>query len=189
MCREWFDIGPSLTQGRDFDGHNPQTVEEVFTEASFLNRASQVEVGGGNDPRVGRTRLALTHRLERLLLENAEELHLKVKRRVSRLVQEQRSPRGEVEPSDPLADRASEGSAHMPEEFGLQKFTGQRAAIHGDERAAAAWRMGVDRSGENLLPRAALTRQENGGLALLEILDQSQDALHRGRAPDEAGEW
>jgi hypothetical protein len=101
-------------------GTTRRAVEKVFAETSLMNRAAQVEIGGGDDPGVGASGLALAHRLECFFLQDAKQLHLKVKGHIAHFVEEHRSARGQFESSGTLADRASEGPAHMSEEFALQ---------------------------------------------------------------------
>ena len=134
-------------------------------------------------------RLALAHALERALLQHAQQLHLQVQRQVADLVEEERAAGGQLEAPRAVAHRAGEGARgrgrRARSRAGRPGSAPQLTATNGP---AAPRRARVDRAGHDLLARAALAGQEDGRLAVLEVLDEAEDALHRRRAADEAGE-
>jgi hypothetical protein len=69
-----------------------------------------------------------------------------------------------------------------------KKIPGKSTAVHRDEGTASARRVRVDRPGDQFLAGAALTGQQDRGLALLQVLDEPEDPKHRGRASDQSGE-
>ena len=133
-------------------------------------------------------RLALAHALEGALLQHAQQLDLQLQGQVAHLVEEERAARGQLEAPLAVAHRAGEGAAHVAEQLALEQLARQRAAVDGHERPAAPRGARVDGAGHHLLAGAALAGQQHGGLAVLEVLDQPEDPLQPGRAPDEAGE-
>src|SRR6266508_3940730 len=85
-ARERLHVLATFPQGRDLDRHDTQPVEEVFAEVPVGDGAAQVAIRGGDDPRLCLPRPALSHALERALLEDAKQLDLERKRYVSHFV-------------------------------------------------------------------------------------------------------
>ena len=83
-----------------------QPVEQVVAEAALLHLLAQRPVGGRHHAHVhldglrGRPR-----RIELAVLEHAQQLHLRGRRDVADLVQEQRAAVGQLEPPQPRARR------------------------------------------------------------------------------------
>ena len=75
-------------------------MEEVFAELPLANHRFQIAVGGGDDAHVHGNRLRAADALEGLLLEHAQELHLRAGRQVADLVQEERALVGLLEAAD-----------------------------------------------------------------------------------------
>ena len=54
-------ISLAFSQGRQFQDCHSQSVEQVLTEAAFLNLRDQLAIRGGDDPRLDRQRLRRPH--------------------------------------------------------------------------------------------------------------------------------
>lgn len=67
----------------------------------------------------------------------------------------------------------------------LEQVGRQRAAVDGDERSIAPWRMIVDGASDEFLARAALAGQQHRRLGVAEVLDEREDPEQGGRAGDE----
>ena len=78
----------ALAQGGQVDGEDPQPVVQVQPELAFVRPGLQVAVGGGDQPHVGADRLGAADALERLLLQDPQELRLGRQRHVADLVEE-----------------------------------------------------------------------------------------------------
>ena len=100
--------------------------------------------------------------LELAILENAQQLALKVERRVADLVEKDGAAAGDGEASAPVVDGAGERAAHVAEQLGLEQSLGKRGAVDRHERLAR--RCGercVDRARDELLARAALAADQD----------------------------
>src|SRR5205823_1500853 len=102
--------------------------------------------------------------LEFLLLEHAEELRLQLERDVPDLVEEEGSAIRQLEPPDPLCDRAREGAALVAEELALEQTGRNGRAVELHERPLAAPAELVDGAGDQLLARARLAADDHGGV-------------------------
>src|SRR5262249_24062993 len=104
----------ALAQRRQVDGEDVQPVVQVWPELPLLRPRLEVAVGGGDQPHVGADRLVAADALERLLLQDAQQLGLQRQRHVADLVQEQRAAADLLELADALAVGAGEGPFLWP---------------------------------------------------------------------------
>src|SRR6185369_5727628 len=61
-------------------GEDVEAVEEIGAEAAGRDRGRQIAIGGRDEPDVHGHGLVAAHRLELVLLEDAEQLHLRLRR-------------------------------------------------------------------------------------------------------------
>src|SRR5690606_13509759 len=102
------------------------------------------------------------------------------------LVQEERPAVGLLEAPLPLRERAGERALLVPEELRLEERLGESSAVDAHEGPAPARREVVDRRGDQLFARAALSRDEHRGATLRHLLDDLEHALHRRVIPEDA---
>src|SRR5688572_15485611 len=99
--------------------YNVQTIVKIGTEPSRLDGLVKVAVGSGDNPDVDLDGTVATHRLELLLLQNAEQFHLRFERQFTHFVQEQGAVVGQFEPPNTALGCARESTLHMPEKLTL----------------------------------------------------------------------
>ena len=141
----------ALAQRRHLDGDHGEAVEEVLAEAALGDLLLQVLVRGGEHADVDAERLLAAHALERLLLQHAQHLGLRLQAHVADLVEEDRAAVGQLELAAAPRHRAGEGAALVAEELGLDQLLGDGRAVHLDEGAVAARRLRVDGARDQLL--------------------------------------
>src|SRR5262249_56809617 len=128
----------------------------------------------GAGPHVRRGRAGPADALERLLLEDAQQLGLQLERQVADLVEEERAAVRELEAPDALGDGARERAALVPEELALQQAGRNGGAVGPYGGALAAPSPGVDGKRGQVLGRSGLAQDEHGragrrdGLHLME---------------------
>src|SRR5207253_7551572 len=110
----------------------------------------------------GRAGLRLAHTFVLLLLEEAQQLALQVRREFADLVQEQGPALGGRDLPEGVANRSCKGPAHMPKEFALQQLSGQAWAMNGQKPPASAWTMCMNRTRQHALACAAFAAQQHG---------------------------
>ncbi len=74
------DIGSTVTKGRHLDGHHVQPIEEVGSKPPVVYGLLEVPIGGSDHAHVDVYGLAASDGLELLLLEDAQQLDLRVGR-------------------------------------------------------------------------------------------------------------
>src|ERR1041385_652826 len=72
MRGEQEEVVPPLRQRREPDGHDGETVVEIFAEPSLLDRVFEIAIGRGDEPDVDRDGLAPAHALDLALLRSEE---------------------------------------------------------------------------------------------------------------------
>ena len=121
--------------------------------------------------------------LDHSLLQEAQNLHLQRERKIADFVQHQRAAIGRLDLADRLPRGAGEGALFVAEQLAFEQVVGNGGAIDGDEALAAPRRQVVHGAREELLARAALAEQQDGGARARDFFDR------RGRsaaAPDRA---
>src|SRR5271156_1317077 len=136
--RERQNIFAALTQGRDAQGDDVEAVVEILAEMMRGNFGLEVAIRRRDYSRIDMNRALAADALEVLILQEAQKLGLQGRRQVGNLVEEDAAAVGGLEPAGLVLDRAGERAAHMPEQFALEQFFGQRGAIDDDERLALA---------------------------------------------------
>src|SRR5262249_44767058 len=139
-----------------------QTIVEVAPERTVDDGVLEVAVGRRDQPHVHPQRAGPADALERLLLEDAEQLGLQLERQVADLVEEERAAVRELEAGDALGDGAGGRAALVPEELALQQAGRDGGAVDLDEGALAALSRVVDGTRDQLLAGSGLAQDEHG---------------------------
>src|SRR6185503_6019941 len=92
----------------DANREDVQAIEQVRTESPFRNLLLEIAVRRGDEPDVHFHRPSAADALELLLLQDAQQLHLRIERQLAHFIHEQRAVVGKLEPSDALLNRARE---------------------------------------------------------------------------------
>ena len=143
----------------------------------------------GDDAHVDLGGLRGADGLERTLLQDSQELYLKVGTHVAYLVEEDRSAVGDREPAFTMFERIREGAFDMPEEFGLEEFLGNRAAVDGDQSAIRPAAVVVERARDQFFAGPALACDEDGALCVGDLFDKGQRASEADTLSNDAVEF
>ncbi len=121
-----------------------------------------------------------------MLLQDAQQLRLQVRRQLADLVQEDAAAVRHLELPLLLRHGAGERPALVPEQLAFEERLGERRAVDRHERAAGARAVLVDGPRHELLPGAALARQEDRRVGLRHARNERQDGDHGGALPHHA---
>ena len=97
MHGELFDVVGARAKRRDPERHDVEPVEKVLAEVALGGERLQIAVRSGDEADVGLERARAAEQLELPVLQHAQELHLHGGRDVADLVEEERSPFGELD--------------------------------------------------------------------------------------------
>ena len=124
--------------------------------------AGDRQVGGADEPHVGRQQRLAAQALELAVLHRTQDLGLAGAAHVGDFVEEEGAPVGLLElPLDPL-DGAGEGALLMAEELAVEERVAQRRRVEGDEGSGGTARGVVNRAGQHRLAGAGLAQDEDG---------------------------
>src|SRR5215470_9343644 len=177
-----------LSQGGQMNAKYGEAIVQIHAEAALADDVPQVSVGGRDEADVGLERRRSAHALVLTLLKDAQELRLRRGRQLSDLVEKQRAACGELEAAALELVGSREGTPLMAEKFRLDEGLRQRCAVDGHERALGTPTRIVDGASDELLSRAALTRQEHGRFLRGDERCLNQRLSKNGSVPDDAVE-
>ena len=109
------------------DGHDIQTVVEVFPEPLFPDRLFDIPVRGCDDPDIRLDGLVAADALEFVLLQHAQQFHLHRRGKLPDLVEEQGAPVGRLEPADASAVAPVNAPFSCPNSSLSSRFSGRAA--------------------------------------------------------------
>ncbi len=175
----------ALPQGRHGDRHHVQPVEQILAERPLRDRVFKIAVRRGDDARVDADRLLAAYALKRLLLQDAQQLHLRVHAHVADLVEEERASVRLLKPADAARIGAGESAFLMTEKLAFQQRLRNGTTIHRDERLIGPRAVLIDRPGDQFLAGASLAADEHRHGLGSDASDFLVDFLHRAGAADQ----
>src|SRR4029079_4269383 len=111
-----------------------ETVEQIQPEASFLGSYAQVAIGGCDDAHVHSSRMLVADALKLALLQDSQQLRLKVQRNFANFIQEKRSAIGKLKSAGAVANRPCKRTPDVSKELAFEEFLWNRSAVHANER-------------------------------------------------------
>ena len=161
VLREKGDVAGALAEGRQFDFHGADAVVEVAAEASVLDGALEVAVGGGDDADVG-VGLALgADGVENAAFEDAEEAGLILRGELADFIEEEGALVGQREAAEAFLVGGGESAFFVAEHLAFEEVIGDGSAVDRDERAGGAGRSLVEHLRGELFARAGLAGNED----------------------------
>src|SRR5436190_19433025 len=117
MIGEQGDVFSSLTQRRQRDGNDVQTIVQIFAKAAGRDPAAQVDIGRRHDAHVHDSSLVRAHTFDLTLLQGTQQLDLGERRQVPYFVEEQGAAIGGLEQASPRCRSSREGAAYVAEQL------------------------------------------------------------------------
>ena len=132
---QWHDVARALGQRRQHQFHRIEAVIQVFAEGAVADHRRQVGIGRADHADLDLAFAIGAQALETTGFQHAQQLHLAAQRQVADLIQEQRAAIGGFELALACLVGAGIRAGLGTEQFGLDQFRGQGAAVDRDERA------------------------------------------------------
>src|SRR5678815_1593739 len=177
-----------LAERRQLDGEDVQPVEEIFAQLAALHGLNRHHVGRGEHTDVNGLLVAAAKAAERPLLQHAQQLHLRRRRHLGDLVQEERAAVRQLEAPFAAIGGAGERPLLVAEDFALEQRFRNRGAIDRHERLVRARAQLMNHLRHELLAGARLAPDQYGGGGRRRLLDDLIDLPHAGAAADHAAE-
>ena len=118
------NVFAALAQRRDLDVENIQAVVKIRAKFPLLDQLLQVLVGRRDDAEIDLDGLIAAHAHNLALLQNTQQVGLRLQADVADLVEKNRAALGDFELALLAILRAGERAFLMPEEFALQQRLG-----------------------------------------------------------------
>src|SRR5262249_16723974 len=143
-----------LAQRREAEGEDVEPIEQILAQLALLDRILRFQVRRRDDADVDRLLGAPAEPPELPLLQHAEQLHLRGRRHLADLIEEERAAIGELEAALPPIGRAGERAFLVAEDLALEKRLGNRGAVDRHERKRGARAELMNRLRDELLAGA-----------------------------------
>ncbi len=155
------DIFAALTQRRQAQLCDVQTVRQVFAKPPGAGLFEQVGLGGGNDAQVHMDTLVGAQPLQFLLLQHPQQFDLLGQRHAFDFIQEQRAAVGIFQLADALALGAGERAAFVAEQLGFKQLLGDGRAVERDKRLFCPWAKIMQATGDQFLAAAGFATDQH----------------------------
>ena len=179
------DVLRPVAQRRDAQRENGEAVIEVLSEGPFAHPLLEVAVRGGDDPHVHALGQRRSHAEHLARDEDAEQLGLKRKGHLPRLIEKQRAAVGSFEDPGARPVGAGECAALVPEELALEQGLGEAGAVDRQEDPLGSAARLVEGTGDELLPAARLAQNQDRRVGRREALHQLAQLPYRRTLPDQ----
>src|SRR5215831_14044909 len=127
------NIFGSLAQRRNRNGKDVQPVEEILAEGSRCHSRRQVTIGCRDQTNINLDGMIAPHALKFPLLQYSQERDLRLYRKITDFIQEQRAPVCGFKPPGPPLQCAGERPLLMSEKLGSDQRLRNRGTVDADE--------------------------------------------------------
>src|SRR5262249_11926503 len=165
MFDEQRDVVWTLPQRGHRYRDDRQSKIEVFAKRPFLDLILEILVRRRDDADVDRCRLGGTEPLDLALLKHAQNLGLRLQAHVADFVEKDRSTIGLFELADLSFGGSRKRPLFVPEKLRFDEILGDGGTVDLHEPFAAARAVAMDHPCDELLAHAALTLEQDRGLA------------------------
>ncbi len=178
------DVFLAFPQGREAQVNNIEAVKEVATEAAFFHRSRQVGVGGGDDPHIHLDGLGAANPDDLAVLQHPQQGRLHLGADIANLVEKNGAAIRDFKFALAAGDSACERAFFVAEEVTFQKTFRDSSAVELEIGAVGARAVPVDEISHQLLARARLASDEDGGVGVGHLIDHGAQLTDRLAFPD-----
>src|SRR5438552_2232912 len=150
----------------------------LSAEEPFAYQREEFDVGSGHNAHVDFELLGTAKAHEFALLNHAQKLGLRLGTDGGDFIEENGALVGNFEEALLGRDGAREGALHMAEELGLQEIDGDGSRIYGHKGFVCARGGRVNCLGDEFLPRATFSTDENRRARMRDLRNEVQKRLH-----------
>src|SRR5512146_204497 len=130
---EQLDVLPALAQRRQRQIEDIEAIEQIFAKAALPDRQGEVDIGCNDDARIDLNGPRAADPVDRVLLQKAQQMALKLERQIADIVKEDRAAVGGFEPADAALRCAGEGALLVTEKLARDEGRRQGSAIDRNE--------------------------------------------------------
>jgi hypothetical protein len=154
-----------LAQRWDIERDYIEAVKKIRSEFTGTDRLFEVAVRRRDNANVYRKRPLVTDPIDRALLQHAQQFDLHFEAHIADFIEKKRTRVGHLEPTPSIDEGSGERTLGVSKEFALEKFVGDRPAVHRDEGATRPDGETMDRLGDQFFSRAGLAEHQDRTVA------------------------
>src|SRR6476469_7229407 len=136
MCEQGGYVFAAVPKRGEADAHDVQTVIKILAKAFRVHLSGEVAVRGGNYTKAGSALRQPADGAEFLLLQDSQQLHLKIERKLAYLVEESGTAVCGVKKAKLRSVRTRERAFRVAEQLAFHKWADERGTIDHDKRSA-----------------------------------------------------
>src|SRR6266566_9189567 len=129
MLGERKNISAPIAQGWNRKREHVQAEVQIFPKTACFDSRRKVHIRQGDDARFDAQRFRATQAFERPLLQNAEKLALRVRRKRRHFIDNNRAVAAQFETSELALDRAGKCPTLMSEKLAFDELRRQTGAV------------------------------------------------------------
>src|ERR1700722_12263683 len=179
------NVFPALSQRRQQDGEDVQTIIHITAKLPASHHLHQIAIGRGDQPDIHFVGAPAAQSLELLLLQHAQQLRLQRRGDVAYFVEKQRTFVSHFEASDLLRDGSGEGTLLMTEQFAFQKIQRNGRAIEFYKSAPATLTGVVNGVSDEFFSRASFPLNEDSRVRGRNLLHLLENTFERSTIADD----
>src|SRR4029077_6788952 len=183
VAHKFRNIRLSLAERWQRNRENIQAIVQILSEFTVTDHLPQISIGWRDDTNIDACGTGAAYSLELALLEDTEQLGLKLQWHVSDFIKKQCASVRQRKTADMRIDRSRKGSAFVPEKLTFEKAGRHRRTVHFDEIPATARAEFVNRAGDNFLAGPGFAGDQDGGVRWCHGLDFREDVAEAATAP------
>ncbi len=170
------DVLGARAQRRHVNRDDAQAVIQIFTQLSGGDRFVGIDIGGRDEAHVhDRIGCLAADTPDHAVLDHAQQLGLDRLGHLDQLVEKHGAAISGLEQPWFVADGSGKGTLHVAEHLGLEQRFGEGGAVDRHERPAGTPAVVMDELSNELLARAALAGNEDGGVGGRDLARQGDD--------------
>ena len=181
MCRQGGNVLNSVTQRRQAQTDDVQTMVEVLSKLSALDAFFQILVRRGNDANISLNGLVTAYAVKVPVGEYTQKPSLQLHRHIADFIQKERAALGLLKAAQTRGHRSGERAFFVAEQFTFEQFSRDGRHVDRNVRGAATAAVLPNGTRNDLLARSGLSSEQHGDVALRKPSDGTKNFLHGWR--------
>ena len=182
--RQQWNITAPFPQRRHFNPDHIQPVPKILTELAVVHQLLQIPIRRRHHPHIHGLRLRRAHRLDLSLLQESQQLQLRVQLNLADFVQENRPAMRRLKVADAIPIRTSVGAPKRAKQLALDQCRRNRAAIHRHKRLIGSRAVAMYHACDQFLARPRLAFNQYRRVFRRGQRDRLVDRDHSRRTAD-----
>ena len=178
MVREERDVGNTFAKRREFEADHVDSIEKVLPKLPFGHSRRKIFIRRKDDTCIHFFGLSSADRLELKLLKDSKQFHLQASRSCPDFVEEDRPAVRLLELTNFICGSPRESALNMTKQFAFKQVLRESSASDFHKRMIVSIAETVNGPGDQRLPSATLTRDQNRRASIRDTFDHVENSIH-----------